>query len=46
MMIFNDDEIRGNGDEPELSEVTDDAYELMRSGYYEVEKVELYENDN
>lgn len=40
MVIVNDDELRGNGEELTLTEVTYEVGELLRSGYYEVEKVE------
>lgn len=39
-MIFNDEEIRDNGDEMTLRGVTGEVEDLLRSGYYEVEKVE------
>lgn len=42
-MIFNDEEIRANGDEPSPHDVADEARELLRSGYYEVEHVEVFD---
>lgn len=43
VMIFNDEEIRANGDEPSPHDVADEARELLRSGYYEVEHVEVFD---
>jgi hypothetical protein len=39
-VIINDEEIRANDGEPILSDVKYEVEELLRSGYYEVEKVE------
>jgi len=38
-MIFNDEELRSNDEEITFRRIKDDVQELMRSGYYEVEKV-------
>lgn len=40
LVTINDDELRGNGDYLDLEEVSDEVGELLRSGYYQVEKVE------
>lgn len=39
-MIFDDDELRSNGEEMSIRKVIDDVGELMRSGYYYVESVQ------
>jgi len=39
LVIVNDDELRGNGDDLSLPDVTYDISELLRCGYYQVESV-------
>lgn len=41
IMIFNDDERIANDDEMTLRGITNEVEDLMRSGYFEVESVEL-----
>jgi hypothetical protein len=40
LVIVNDDEKRSNGDEDSFDEVKYEIGELLRSGYFDVEKVE------
>lgn len=42
VVIINDGELRGMGDDPTLEAVADEVWELLRSGYYEVEEVTPY----
>lgn len=39
IIVINDEELRGNGDELSLDEVANEVSELLRSGYYDVESV-------
>ena len=44
VVIVNDDEREANGDEFTFDETVDEISELLRSGYFEVEKVERIVN--
>lgn len=41
VLVINDDELRDNGDELSLDEVWEEVGELLRSGYFAVENVEV-----
>ena len=41
LVIINDDERVGNGDESTVADVEYEAGELLRSGYFEIESVRV-----
>lgn len=45
-VYINDDELRDNGDDLTLAEVTYEVGELLRSGYFDVEAVYPVEDNS
>lgn len=46
IVIINDDERRGNGEESTTAEVAEEVDELLRSGYFFVETVREFSRES